>query len=146
MRGDQVGRKCSIVRAFEIIPDGSKITGIPEREGTGIITVCRALNDLAESLLYTDRAETPNRWACIDTFSSKFPPLAEFMPFYFYKEPVHKPLDQCPPLIQFPTGHSGVDFIRRSGLFNFILIFAGHDREACWSSLKTLLRNEKAGR
>jgi predicted DNA-binding transcriptional regulator YafY len=77
MRGDQLARQWRIIRAIEASPIGLTVNEIAEREETGIRTIYRDLEALqaAGFPLYNEKVERSNRWAFIDTFKFKIPPL-----------------------------------------------------------------------
>jgi hypothetical protein len=77
MRGDQLARQWRVIRAIEASPGGLTVAEIAKREETGIRTIYRDLESLqaAGFPLYTERVDRVNRWAFIDTFKFKIPPL-----------------------------------------------------------------------
>ena len=77
MRGDQLARQWRIIRAIEASPSGLTVAEIAKREETGIRTIYRDLEALQDAgfPLYTEKAEKSNRWAFVDTFKFKIPPL-----------------------------------------------------------------------
>ncbi len=77
MRGDQLARQWRIIRAIEASTNGLTVTEIAQREETGIRTIYRDLEALqgAGFPLYTERVEKANRWAFVDTFKFKIPPI-----------------------------------------------------------------------
>ena len=77
MRGDQLSRQWRVIRAIEASHNGLTVAEIAKREETGIRSIYRDLEALqaAGFPLYTERVERGNRWAFIDTFKFKIPPL-----------------------------------------------------------------------
>ena len=77
MRGDQLARQWRVARAIEASPNGLTVAELAKQEETGLRTINRDLEPLQASgvLVYTERAERSNRWAFIDTFIFKIPPL-----------------------------------------------------------------------
>jgi predicted DNA-binding transcriptional regulator YafY len=77
MRGDQLARQWRIIRAIEASPNGLTVAEFTKREETGIRTIYRYLEafQAAGFPLYTERVDQSNRWAFIDTFKFKTPPL-----------------------------------------------------------------------
>jgi hypothetical protein len=76
MQGDQLSRQW---RAIGASLNGLTTAAIANRGKTGIRTICRYLEALQAGSfpLYTERADTVNRWAFIDTFKFEIPPLRE---------------------------------------------------------------------
>ncbi len=77
MRGDQLARQWRVIRANEASPGGLTVAEVAKREETGIRTIYRDLVALqaAGFPLYTERVEKANRWAFVDTFKFKIPPI-----------------------------------------------------------------------
>ena len=77
MRGDHLARRWRIIWAIEGSPNGLTVAEIAKREETGIPSIHRELEVLqaAGFPLYTERVKRGNRWAFIDTFKFKIPPV-----------------------------------------------------------------------
>lgn len=77
MRGDQLARQWRIIRSIEASTNGLTVAEVAQREETGIQTIYRDLEALQAAGFprYTERVERGNRWAFIDTFNFKIPPL-----------------------------------------------------------------------
>jgi predicted DNA-binding transcriptional regulator YafY len=76
MQGDQLFRQWLTIRSIEASPNGLTVAEIAKRGEKGLQTICRYLEALQAGSfpLYTERADTVNRWAFIDTFKFKIPP------------------------------------------------------------------------
>ena len=90
MRSDQLPRQWRIIQAIEAGPHGLTLTEIAQREETGIRTIYRDLEALQSAgfSLYTQRVERANRWAFIDPFKFKIPPLVSRQAAKFAKKNV----------------------------------------------------------
>ena len=77
MQGDQLSRQWRTIREIKASPNGLTVTEIAQREETGMRTIYRDLDapQAAAFPLYTGRANQVNRWAFIDTFKFKIPPI-----------------------------------------------------------------------
>ena len=77
MRGDQLARQWRIIRSIQASLNGLTVAEVAQRKETGALTIYRALEALqaAEFPLYTERVKRGNRWAFIDTFKFKIPPV-----------------------------------------------------------------------
>jgi hypothetical protein len=103
MRGDQLARQWRVVRAVEASPNGLTLAELAKREETGARTIYRDLEALqaAGFPLYTERAERGNRWAFIDTFKFKIPPIVSRKAAKFVKKTVLHPPVLNKYLVQF---------------------------------------------
>ncbi len=103
MRGDQLARQWRVIRAIEASPGGLTVAEIAKREETGIRTIYRDLEALqaAGFPLYTERVERATRWAFIDTFKFKIPPIVSRKVAKFAKKTVSHLPAQNIYLVQF---------------------------------------------
>ncbi len=79
MRGDQLARQWPIIRAVKTSSHWLTVTGIAQREETGILRVYRDLETIQATgfALFTQRAERDKRWASSNPFKFKiFPPFS----------------------------------------------------------------------
>ncbi len=90
MRGDQLSRQWRVIRAIEASPNGLTVAEIAKREETGIRSIYRDLEALqaAGFPLYTEKVERATRWAFIDTFKFKIPPIVSRKVAKFAKKTV----------------------------------------------------------
>jgi len=82
MRGDQLARQWRIIRAIQASPNGLTAAEIAQREEIGFRTIYCDLEALQRGgfPLSTQKIEKANRWAFIDTFKFKIPPIVSRKP------------------------------------------------------------------
>ena len=89
MRGDQLSRQWRVIRAIEASPNGLTVAEIAQREETRI-RIHRNLDALQTDGFphYTEKEERANRWAFIDTFKFKIPPIVSRKAAKFAKKTI----------------------------------------------------------
>jgi len=121
MWGDQLVWQWRIIQPIEASPNGLTVTEIAQRQETGFRTIYRNLETLqaAGFPLYSERADQTNRWAFMDAFKFKIPPLftlRDFISIYSYKDLIRKALFE--PLTQHSLIRRAFDLTTESRLFD----------------------------